>query len=685
MARTTKITYLHADGAWRVLEAVCGNRIVDPAIGGIVGTSRDMTARVEAVEAEDAPRVDEARYRLLAENATDLIARHTPEGVYLYASPACERLLGYTPDELLTLPAYAWVHPDDIPAVAAAHATALAGDETGTVTYRARRKDGRYTWFETTSRAIRDPETGGVEIQCASRDIDARKRAEDALDTERCFLRAVLDTVEAGIVACDADGRLSIFNRASRAFHGLPEEPLPPDQWAGRYDLYAANGHTPLRMDEVPLFRALRGEQVRDAEMVIAPGGGAARTLLANGRAIQDGAGRPLGAVVAMHDITERKRVEEELRLSEERFAAFMDHMPAVAYMKDERGRFAYINAAFERLFAVRPEAIYGTTDDAWFTSEVAAQNRANDRAVLDGGRPLEALETVPTPDGARRHWMSYKFPVRTAAGTLLGGVSIDVTERQRLQGELEANRRELERSNAELRQFAYVASHDLQEPLRTVTSYLKLLQRRYRGKVLDETADEYMAFATDGATRMSDLIKAVLDYSRVGTSGKAFAPADCTALVGNAVANLEARIADTGARVEYGALPVVHGDAGQLGQLFQNLIGNALTFTRPNVTPDVRVDAARQGDAWVVQVRDNGIGIAPEYAERVFQMFQRLHTRDEYEGTGIGLSTCKRIVERHGGRIWVESREGQGATFLFTLPTSDVSDARDRSAAAAN
>ncbi len=226
----------------------------------------------------------------------------------------------------------------------------------------------------------------------------------------------------------------------------------------------------------------------------------------------------------------------------------------------------------------------------------------------------------------------------------------------------------ELERSNGELQQFAYVASHDLQEPLRTVTSYLALLQRRYQGRLGDD-ADTFIGYATDGAQRMSTLIKAVLAYSRVGTHGAAFGPADCAALVGAATANLEARIAETGARVVHEALPTVHGDAAQLGQLFQNLIGNALKFTRPGVPPQVRVSAERQGGRWLVRVADNGIGIAPAHAGRIFQMFGRLHTRDEYEGTGIGLAVCQRIVERHGGRIWVESAPGQGATFLFTLP----------------
>jgi len=247
-------------------------------------------------------------------------------------------------------------------------------------------------------------------------------------------------------------------------------------------------------------------------------------------------------------------------------------------------------------------------------------------------------------------------------------GVSTDVTERARAEAALKESRAEMERSNADLARFAYVALHDLQEPLRTVSSYLSLLKRRYRGQ-LDESADEFIDYAVDGATRMSELIRDVLAYSRVGTRAKEFAPVDCAALVATATANLQVRIADTGARVTAMGLPMVCGDGTQLGQLFQNLIGNALKFCRD--APDVRVSAEKQGDTWLVRVRDNGIGIAPDQAERIFQVFQRLHSRTEYEGTGIGLAVCKRIVERHGGRIWVESEPGHGASFLFTLPAA--------------
>lgn len=228
------------------------------------------------------------------------------------------------------------------------------------------------------------------------------------------------------------------------------------------------------------------------------------------------------------------------------------------------------------------------------------------------------------------------------------------------------ATQAELARSNAELEQFAYVASHDLQEPLRMVASYVGLLERRYRGR-LDSDADDFIEFAVDGARRMQALLSGLLDLSRVGTRGRELEPTESEAALTDALINLEQAIADAGAEVSHEPLPSVLGDRMQLTQLFQNLVSNAVKFNTSG-KPRVAVTAIRVGAQWEFAVADNGIGIDPAHFDRIFQVFQRLHTRDVYEGTGIGLSVCRKIVERHGGTIRPESAKGQGTTFRFTL-----------------
>jgi light-regulated signal transduction histidine kinase (bacteriophytochrome) len=242
--------------------------------------------------------------------------------------------------------------------------------------------------------------------------------------------------------------------------------------------------------------------------------------------------------------------------------------------------------------------------------------------------------------------------------------------ERKQAEEALQRTAEKLARSNKDLEQFAYVASHDLQEPLRQVTGFMQLLRDRYAGK-LDERAIEYIQYGVDGASRMSNLIRDLLDYSRVGASDKQPGEISCQEALDRALANLGTALSDSSARVTHDSLPTLVANSGQITQLLQNLVGNAIKFRREGVDPEVHVGARQEGDQWVLWVRDNGIGIPPEQFDRVFVIFQRLHSRSKYLGTGIGLAICKKIVQRHGGRIWVESKVGEGSTFYFTLPAA--------------
>jgi len=245
----------------------------------------------------------------------------------------------------------------------------------------------------------------------------------------------------------------------------------------------------------------------------------------------------------------------------------------------------------------------------------------------------------------------------------------LQIRERERVEEKLKQTMAEFARSNSELELFAYVASHDLQEPLRMVTSFTQLLEKRYKNK-LDKDADEFIEFILDGATRMQSMINDLLQYSRVGTRGKPFKLTDFESVFGQSLVNLKIAIDENNAIITHDPLPTLMADSTQMIEVFQNLISNAIKF-RSKESPQVHVSALKKRNEWVFSVRDNGIGIAPEFFDKLFIIFQRLHSRSEYPGTGIGLAVCKKIVERHGGKIWVESEPDKGSTFYFSIPDS--------------
>ncbi len=295
--------------------------------------------------------------------------------------------------------------------------------------------------------------------------------------------------------------------------------------------------------------------------------------------------------------------------------------------------------------------------------------------ARLSRGERIEYHETVRVAKDGRGIEVSLTIsPIKDRQGYVVGASTIhhDITQRKRVEMALKRTAQELARSNQDLEQFASVASHDLQEPLRMVSGYLQLIERRYKDK-LDADVQEFIGFAVDGATRMSRLVSDLLDYSRINTRGKQPEPVAMESVLARALENLQAAIRDSDAAITHDPLPTVQGDASQLVQLLQNLVGNAIKFRAADRPVRVYIAAQKKDDEWVFSVKDEGIGIEPQYAQKIFLIFQRLHSRAEYPGTGIGLAVCKKIVERHGGRIWVESRSGQGATFFFTIGHAEM------------
>jgi PAS domain S-box-containing protein len=375
-------------------------------------------------------------------------------------------------------------------------------------------------------------------------------------------------------------------------------------------------------------------------------------------------------------DVTERRRAEEELQRSRtaQLFGALLESAPDAMVASNNRGEIVFVNSQCERLFDYHREELLGRTVGQLLSEEVR-------EIPHQPGAPRHTA-TVET-DGVRRDGSSVPVevklsPLETGEGPLIISAIRDVTERRRAEEEIRrlnvnlerrvAERtRELAQSNADLEQFAYVTSHDLQEPLRAVASYSQLLMRRYSDR-LDGDALRFIERSVAAVGRMQALIRDLLQYARLGTRPHLFAQTDCETVLNEVLEDLQASIAETGAQVTHDPLPSLPADRSRFRQLLQNLIGNAIKFRGSN-PPQVHVAARREGDNWLFRVRDNGIGIEQEYSERVFVIFQRLHSRRAYAGTGVGLAVCKRIVEQHGGRIWIEPSPRTGTTVCFNLP----------------
>jgi len=368
-----------------------------------------------------------------------------------------------------------------------------------------------------------------------------------------------------------------------------------------------------------------------------------------------------------MTQVQERKQVEEALRESEDRYRDLVEFSQYLICTHDLQGQILSVNQEGARLLGYNKADLLGKN----IQDLIAPRFRDEFAAYLDTIQKLRVAKgfmRIRAADGEYRIW-EYHNTLRTegVASPVVRAIAYDVTERKGVERALREKTEELARSNEDLEQFAYVASHDLQEPLRTVTSYVQLLSKRYKGK-LDADADQFIGFAADGAVRMWNLVNDLLTYSRVGKGGNELEPTDSEAALAESVKDLKVAIEEKGALVTHDPLPMVMADRPQLEQLFRNVIGNAIKF-HGSEPPHVHISASRNGNGWTFSVRDNGIGIAPEYSDRIFLIFQRLHSREEYPGTGIGLAVCKKIVERHGGRIWVKSDVGKGATFYFILP----------------
>ena len=362
---------------------------------------------------------------------------------------------------------------------------------------------------------------------------------------------------------------------------------------------------------------------------------------------------------------------EVERKESRAKYRGLLEAAPDAIVVVNQAGEIVLLNLQAEKQFGYRRDELVGQQVKNIIPEGFAERLLADDLRSAEDAL-AQQIGTGIELTGQRKDGSAFPIeimlsPLESAEGILVTAAIRDISVRKAAELRLLQAVEELNRSNEELGQFAYIASHDLQEPLRMVASYTQLLSRRYKGQ-LDTDADEFIAFAVDGASRMQRLIEDLLAYSRVGTKGQDLLDSSSEEALQQALLNLRGAIEESGAAVTHDPLPMVLADETQLIQLFQNLVGNAIKYQSPGV-PQVHISAARDsGKKWVFSVRDNGLGIDPQYFDKIFGVFQRLHQRNEFAGTGIGLAICKKIVERHGGTISVESQPGKGSTFRFAL-----------------
>lgn len=610
-----------------------------------------------------------AKYRGLMEAAPDAMVVVDETGDIVLLNVQAEKRFGYSRDELLGQKV-ANIIPQGFAERLIADGSRTAPEalaqQMGTgIELTGRRKDGSEFPIEIMLSPLESD--GGTLVTAAIRDITTRKEAEAHLVRMEGRYRGLLEAAPDAMVVVNQAGEIVLLNvQAERQFRYSRDELL---------------GQKMTNIIPEGFAERLVADALRSAEEALAQQIGTGIEL--DGRR-KDGSEFPIeimlsplespeGMLVtaAIRDISVRRAAEEHLVQMEGRYRGLLEAAPDAMVVVNQAGNIVLLNAQAEKQFGYSRNALLGQKvvniiPEGFAERLIADALRSSEDALAQRiGTGIEL--TARRRNGSKFPIEIMLSPLESAEGLLVTAAIRDISTRKDAEAHLLKNMAELNRSNEELVQFAYIASHDLQEPLRMVASYTQLLAKRYKGK-LDSDADEFIAFAVDGANRMQRLIQDLLTYSRAGTQAEALIETSSEDALRQSLINLRGVMEASGAQVTYDPLPEVRADGRQLVQLFQNLIGNAIKYQGPGV-PQVHVSAVRNGGrTWVFSVKDNGLGIDSKYFDKIFGMFQRLHKREEFAGTGIGLAICKKIVQRHGGKISVESQPGQGSTFRFVL-----------------
>lgn len=480
-------------------------------------------------------------------------------------------------------------------------------------------------------------------------------------------LQGILDSIPAMIFYKDTENRFLRVNRAFADVMNLSKEEL---EGRSLFDIYPREQAEAYWQDDKEVMSS--GEPKRNIIERMQTKKGDILWVKTDKILYRDEQGQIIGVIGFRLDITQSRIAEEALL----RLSRAVEQSPATVIITDINGDIQYVNPKFCQLTGYSPEEAIGK-NPRFLKSNVQPPEVYKELwETIINGREWRGEFCNKKKDGTLYWEFASVSPIRDHNGKTVSYLAVkeDITARKLFEEqlktrnfELEIIRRELERSNRDLEQFAYVASHDLQEPLRMVISYTQLLQKKYINQ-LDKDAGDFINNAVNGGVRMQALINDLLRYSRVNSKSKSFEQVQMSGVCADAVENLKVAIQESGAEIFYDSLPQVNGDPVQLTQLMQNFIGNAIKFCPKERTPKIHIRVEEHADEWVFSVQDNGIGIEPEFRDKIFEIFQRLHPKEEYPGTGIGLAICKKIVERYGGRIWVESEPGKGTTFYFTI-----------------